>query len=112
MCETLEKTVKFILAFSTGDIIALAVFIVIKNKLAPKTNFTDKSILKGLLERLMLLSGFILAIPTIVVFFGAIKLGTRFKTDEKERISNDYFLIGNVVSAMIALLNTQYISCY
>jgi hypothetical protein len=104
MCETLEKIIKFILSFSAGEVIAVMAFMVIKRKLAPETNFTDKSLPKGLLERLMLLSGFILTIPTIIVFFGAIKLGTRLKTDEKERISNDYFLIGNAVSAIIALL--------
>jgi hypothetical protein len=103
MYEILEKIIKFILSFSTVEIIALAVFIVIKRKLAPKTNFINKRILKGLLERLMLLSGFILAIPTIVVFFGALKLGTRLKSKEQEEASNDYFLIGNAVLAIIAL---------
>jgi hypothetical protein len=104
MCEALEKIIKFTLSFSGGEVIALVAFIVIKSKLATETNFTNRGFLKGLLERLLLLLGFVLAIPTIVVFFGAIKLGTRLKADEKEKISNDYFLVGNVVSAMIALL--------
>ena len=52
----------------------------------------------------MLLIGFIASIPTIVVFFGAIKLGTRLKEVNETKITNDYFLIGNALSANVAII--------
>ena len=57
-----------------------------------------------MLKKLMQILGFVYLIPTIIVFFGAIKLGTRFKENNETIISNDYFLIGNSISATIALL--------
>jgi hypothetical protein len=93
----------FVLAFSTGEIIAFFLFSWVRNKFSGGKKI-DWSILKGLIERLMLLLGFVAAIPTVIVFFGAIKLGTRLKESNDSPISNDYFLIGNILSAIIVLL--------
>ncbi len=58
---------------------------------------------KGLIERLflvfMLLAGFEGA---AIVVFGAIKLGTRLDNDKDTKVSNDYFLIGNLLSIAAA----------
>ncbi|WP_114748953.1 hypothetical protein [Pleomorphovibrio marinus] len=46
-----------------------------------------------------------------LVFFGALKVGTRIKTDDK--ISNDYLLIGNLFSVgivIVTVLIMNYIS--
>jgi hypothetical protein len=40
-------------------------------------------------------------IPHALIAFGAIKIGTRIKPDEK--ITNDYFFIGNVLSLLISV---------
>lgn len=37
--------------------------------------------------------------------FGALKIGTRIKADEN-KVSNDYFLIGNMISVSMVLLTT------
>jgi hypothetical protein len=63
--------------------------------------FLPLSTFKGIFERLILSLGLILGFPTILIVFGTIKLGTRFK-DEME-VKNDYFLIGNFSSILIAL---------
>ncbi len=66
-----------------------------------KIGFT--SWFKGLIERLflvfMLLAGFEGA---AIVVFGAIKLGTRLDNDKDTKVSNDYFLIGNLLSIAAA----------
>jgi hypothetical protein len=93
----------FVLALSTGEIIAFFLFTWVRKKFSGGKK-VDWSILKGLIERLMLLLGFVAAIPTVIVFFGAIKLGTRLKESNDSPISNDYFLIGNILSAIIVLL--------
>ncbi len=44
----------------------------------------------------------------MIIFFGAIKLGTRLHEDNQNKISNDYFLIGNMISVG-AVLGYQYV---
>ncbi len=102
MIELLQKISCFLLALCVGEIIALLVFpFVIRNlQDTRQTNLSsqpanhDRSVAKG---GLMLLAGFVLNIPTTIVFFGAIKIGTRLKDDTTAPISNDYFLIGNFI---------------
>jgi hypothetical protein len=60
------------------------------------------SVFKGVMERLIISIGLILGFAPILVVFGTIKLGTRFK--DKIDITNDYFLIGNFSSILISLL--------
>jgi hypothetical protein len=102
------KIICFVISFCILEILAIFLFKWIRNTFAKNSNNTnqkaDWSVLKGLIERGMLLLGFVAAIPTVIVFFGAIKLGTRFKEANDTKISNDYFLIGNVASAIVVLL--------
>jgi hypothetical protein len=106
MHPIIEKTLYFLASFIGFEMSAYFLFKKIKETFV-KSNLKkgkDFSLLKGMLERLMLLLGFVYSIPTIIVFFGAIKIGTRLKENSETAISNDYFLIGNTVSALIALL--------
>jgi hypothetical protein len=105
------KIMNFLVSFCAFEIAGLLLFTWIR-KTFTKNNTSNKkdwSILKGLIERFMLLLGFIAGIPTIIVFFGAIKIGTRLKESNDSSISNDYFLIGNIVSAIVVLF--EYL-CY
>jgi hypothetical protein len=47
-----------------------------------------------------LLHGF----PQILIAFAAMKLGTRLHHEKESDISNTYFLVGNLMSILIALL--------
>ena len=108
MQPTIFKIICFIISFCVLEIISIFIFKWIRNTFAKKESNTtqkaDWSVLKGLIERGMLLLGFVATIPTVIVFFGAIKLGTRFKESNDTKISNDYFLIGNITSAIVVLL--------
>jgi hypothetical protein len=44
------------------------------------------------------------SLPTIIVFFAALKLGTRLKDQQESKITNDYFLVGNITSVAMAIL--------
>ncbi len=61
------------------------------------------SVFKGVLERALLYLALLNNVPTVIVMFGAIKLGTRLDSKEK-RISNDYFLVGNFISVLIVIV--------
>ena len=108
MPPTIFKVICFVLSFCSLEVFALFLFKWVRNTFIKtdikKEQKADWSVLKGLIERCMLLLGFVASIPTIIVFFGAIKLGTRFKESTDSKISNDYFLIGNVMSAIVVLL--------
>lgn len=63
-----------------------------------------REIFKGILERLFLIIGLLTGYPHVIIAFGALKIGTRFQKNNK--VSNDYFLIGNFISLLIAILFT------
>jgi hypothetical protein len=62
----------------------------------------DLSVIKGDLERLFLFLSLVYSIPHALIAFGAIKIGTRIRPDEK--ITNDYFFVGNMISLLISIL--------
>lgn len=69
------------------------------------------SIFKGVLERFVISLCLISNILTILIVFGALKLGTRIT--ENPNIKNDYFLIGNLSSILISVFyyNTFKLIC-
>ncbi len=73
--------------------------------------YLNISTFKGCLERFIISTCLINLIPSILIVFGALKLGTRFREDAE--IKNDYFLIGNLSSILIAVLyNYLYFQLY
>ena len=72
----------------------------IKDHKAPALTLGD--VLKGVLERIFLIVGILAGYPHVITAFGALKIGTRIKNGE--RISNDYFLVGNLISILGALI--------
>jgi hypothetical protein len=112
-----HKIISFTTGFTSGELVAFLVFYFIRSKYEKNSNKAGVSIAKGMLERFAILLGLVASIPTIIVFFGALKLGTRLKEQQESKVSNDYFLIGNVVSIIIAIaqfLFYQYLnaSCW
>jgi hypothetical protein len=71
-----------------------------QSKANRKILLMNLSTFKGVMERLILSIGLILGFAPILIVFGTLKLGTRFKDQE---IRNDYFLIGNFSSILIAV---------
>jgi hypothetical protein len=65
-----------------------------------------REVSKGILERLFIIVGLLTSYPQVIIAFGALKIGTRFQKNNK--VSNDYFLIGNFISLLIALSFTIF----
>ncbi len=61
-----------------------------------------QSIIKGNVERLFLFLLLVNSLPQSFIVFGALKIATRLK-DQSDKISNDYFLIGNLVSLILSI---------
>lgn len=70
-----------------------------------------RSLLKGIVERLFLLISLLNNYPHALTLFGTLKLATRLKRDDsddktKEALYNDFYLFGNFISIIIAILYT------
>lgn len=96
-----------ILAFAIGELIALVTFRRVRSVYAPqiegKPSTSRTALYKGLLERLVIYLGLLMNYGVIIAAFGAFKLGTRWKEEQPSAISNDYFLVGNLISLLVVL---------
>jgi hypothetical protein len=94
--------------FVVGELLAAVVFFVLRRAVGPPSDsgVAKWAVGKGILERLTLFVGLLHGFPHILIAFGALKLGTRLHDERDSHISNTYFLIGNLVSILFAMLDT------
>ena len=97
-----------LLVFVCQEVVGLVIFPVMNRYLGPKSikAWDLKSILKGILERLVLLTALIHGYPQILIAFAAMKLGTRLHEEQDTEISNTYFLAGNLLSILLAMISS------
>lgn len=103
----MDSTKINIAIYVIGELIGLLVFFMVTKMF--KKSLTLSSVLRGALERLFLYIILLVKLPQGLAFFGALKIATRLKDDDK--ISNDYFLTGNLISVLIVIgyyLLSQY----
>jgi len=96
------------IVFAVGELVSLLIFAIVKKAFGPaKTDSARKaSVLKGILERAVLFMGLLNGFPQILIAFGALKLGTRLYKEKESEISNNYFLVGNLISILMAIIYT------
>ena len=99
----------FILIYLIGEIIAYFIFRLIRKRFqreqGPAETESNKmnTIAKGLLERFFVYMCLVNDLPHALTVLGALKLGTRLDADKQHAVSNDYFLIGNIISITLAI---------
>lgn len=93
------------------ELIALPVFFFLRRLFTDNDQLATSSVLKGMLERAVLFIGLLSGINTVLILFGALKIATRLK-DEEDKISNDYFLVGNLVSILLVLLTLASLNLF
>ncbi len=96
------------IVFICQEVVALIVFPVLNHYLGPTGGkaWDLKAILKGILERLVLFTALIHGYPQMLIAFGAMKLGTRLHEEKGSEISNTYFLVGNLLSMLLAMIGS------
>ena len=73
--------------------------------ISPKGNDINlKSILKGMLERIFLIIALANGFTQALALFGALKIGTRIHNPDNTQSYNDYYLVGNLLSALSAII--------
>ena len=92
--------------FIVGELVGLLIFTAIKRAIGPPKSSPARkaSVVKGILERAVLFTGLLHGFPQILIAFGALKLGTRLYEEKESEISNSYFLVGNLISILLAML--------
>jgi hypothetical protein len=89
-----------------GESLAALFFHELKSRLGPDDTGSSLrgSVMKGILERTTVLVGLLTGLPHVLTVFGALKIGTRLDSQKGDHISNTYFLTGNLVSILLAML--------
>ena len=99
-----------ILIFFVGEGFSILIFLVLVRLF--KKKLTLVAVLKGVLERGFLYTCLLHNLPSGLAVFAGLKVATRLKDDET-KVSNDYFLTGNIISVFIVigyyLLATKYL---
>ncbi|MBT7617429.1 MAG: hypothetical protein HN590_09125 [Calditrichaeota bacterium] len=90
------------IVFIAGEIVAFIIFKLVKKKYEKKEGkrTVKSSGLQGMVERLVIFLGLLFSFPQILIAFSGLKIGTRF---EKDKVSNEYFIVGNLLSIFIAI---------
>lgn len=101
-----------LVVFICQELVGLIIFPVLNRYLGPEAGraWSSKAILKGILERLVLITALIHGYPQMLIAFGAMKLGTRLHEEAGSEISNTYFLVGNLFSILLAMISSIIIT--
>jgi hypothetical protein len=90
-----------------SEIVLAFLFSAISQIFYKKQGLDFKSILKGTVERVFLLVSLVNDYPHALTFFSALKLATRLKHNDSsadlENKFNDFYLMGNLISVMVAI---------
>jgi len=80
----------------------------LNGKGSKKGNKVDfRSVMKGMAERAFIAFALLNQLPHALTVFAALKIATRIKDDSK--ISNDFYLLGNLLSIVMAIIHTHLI---
>lgn len=108
----------FIIIMIGAEVLFTYIFSFIANFFYQKNGFNTNSIIKGLIERFFLFFALINNYPHALTLFGALKIATRLKHDtenkQEEDSYNSFYLIGNFLSVMLAIVYVliyKYIFC-
>lgn len=97
-------SISFPLFYLTSELAAYFVFRRVRKHYMGEYGST-RPMWNGIIERLFLYLCIFTQVYHGFTLFGALKIGTRIKADEN-KVSNDYFLIGNMISVSMVLMTT------
>jgi hypothetical protein len=95
-----NNMVVYIGVFAFGELVALGIFVLVL-RIFRRGPLKLSGVVSGMLERFFLFVTLLNNLPHALAFFGALKIATRLKDESK--ISNEYFLAGNLISVLLAI---------
>ncbi len=100
----MPQTISFLGYYLVSELIAFFVFRRVRKHFLGGYG-SARPMWNGIIERFFLYLCLLTGVYHGFTLFGALKIGTRIKTDEN-KVSNDYFLIGNMISVSLVMLTT------
>ena len=88
------------------EILLVILFIIIKPS---NIKINVKSVLRGVIERLVLVIGMLNGYPQILIVFGTLKIGSRLHEAKSDESFNNFYLTGNLISILAAILYVNLI---
>ena len=87
-----------------GEVVIHLLFFLISKSIGNpnRDRINLSTVMKGWLERAFIAVVLVLGIASAITMLGALKIATRIK-DEESKVSNDFFLMGNLVSVMFGI---------
>lgn len=101
---------KIILFIAIIEVILFLVFLAMGMYRKSKFGKVVTSVIKGWVERGFICFGVLNELAVVIIFFGALKIATRLHDNEPSKISNDQFLMGNILSVSAAIIYFMIIS--
>lgn len=99
-------TFSFLLLYLVSEVIGYFVFRQVRKHFLGEFG-SSRPMWNGIFECIFLYLCILTEVYHGFTLFGALKIGTRIKADEN-KVSNDYFLIGNMISVSLVLLTTYF----
>lgn len=98
--------IKFSIIIIIGELLLILIFLFMGLYKNQNCKNIITSIIKGMTERVFLTICLINDLPSSLILFGTLKIGTRIVADssDKNKITNDQFLIGNIISVSLGIL--------
>ncbi len=103
--EILTSLLKFAFLVFIGEVLLPILLFLVSKFIGKekKDKISRTSILKGVLERIFILVSLHFNLAQSLTLLGALKIATRIK-DTEDKVSNDFFLIGNLLSVLFGIL--------
>lgn len=109
----MRDDVTCILIILALEVAGFFIFILISkwnNNDEEKNKINFRSVFKGILERIFITFTLLIGLPQALTVFAALKIATRIKDENK--VSNDFYLVGNLLSIILALVYVKLIEQY
>lgn len=102
----MQISISILLFYLGSELIAYFVFRRVRKHYLGEYGST-RPMWNGIIERVFLYLCILTQVYHGLTLFGALKIGTRIKADDN-KVSNDYFLIGNMISVSMVLVTTYF----
>ena len=100
----------YIAIIAASELVAVLLFWLLAkfNKNHGRNTINLSSIIRGMAERAFITFTLVYGIPQSLTVFAALKIATRIK--DEDRISNEFYLLGNLLSITLAIIYNQLIT--
>lgn len=104
----MDNLIVSIVIILASELVAIFCFWLLSGLNPSKTRtISGRGVMKGIAERAFIAFSLVNGLPHSLTLFAALKIATRIRDDD--HISNDFYLLGNILSITLAIVYSQLI---